>query len=86
MILIKVLCLNLKKKRNEKKEKKPAVNLPKNPLCVIGLREKEPKARKVDGLIVMRLMEKAATNHVAVHQEKKEKSTLHVVLLLVHAR
>lgn len=72
--LIKLLCLNLKKKINVKKQE---LNLPKNPLSVIGLREKEKKGPKVVGLIATLLTVKVVTSLVVALKEKSEKNTQH---------
>ena len=76
----------LEEKKKRKKRKKLVLNLPKNLLSVIGLKEKELKERKVDGLIVMHQMEKAVTNPVVVHLVKNVRNILHVDQPLVHAR
>ena len=57
----------------EEKKKKLEPSLPKNLLSVIGLKERERKALKVDGLIVMHQTEKVVIRLVVAPPEKKEK-------------
>ena len=64
--------------KNAKSERRLEQNLAKNLPFVIGLAEKEPKERKVAGLIVTLPMAKVAINLVAAQPEKKERNIPHV--------
>ena len=73
-------------KKNEKNERKLVLNLPKNLLSVIGLVVKVQKEKRKVGLIAMHPTVKVVINLVEDHQEKKERSILHVVQHLVLAK
>ena len=76
----------LEEKKKRKKERRLDRSLPKNLPYVIGSREKEPKERRVAGLIVMHQMVRVVTSPVVVLLVKKEKNILHVDQLHLHVK
>ena len=64
---------------DEKKRRKQARNLARNPVCAIGLVAKEPKAAKAAGLIVTHQTEKVATKPVVVRKARSDPSIQPVV-------
>jgi hypothetical protein len=66
---------------SKRRKRRRALNQARSPRCIIGLKERVPKERKVDGLIVTPLMERVAIKLVVANRERSEKNIPHVVLL-----